>query len=887
MSARHDVPNPPTLAERILTRLVGSGARGRTILGDAREEMTARWSRGQRLRAAVWYWFYVARFAVTYGGGVSARTPSGLGLRTAVRQSARSLIRRPGFSTTVILTLGLGIGAATVAFALVDGALLRPLPYDAPQELVLVSRLNPKWFGGSVTPAIAGAVSATPSATFFDWKRRSRVFTALGAYQYSMGLSLQDGGEPVRITANRVTSGVFAALGVPAQVGRHLLEEDDAVGAAPVAVLSHGLWMRRFGGDPGIVGRSIRIDGHSFAVVGVMPSDFEFPSPSTDVWLPFGDGILLREARNGGDLRAIGRMAHGVDLDGAREDMRSVTRQLAALYEDERDSQVFVFPLKEVMVARASSGLLLLLGAALVMLLVGCVNVTNLFLGRSVERRPEFALHAALGAGSRRLAGLVLGESLLLASVGGLLGGVLAQLALRPFLAALPMAIPRAGEIAIDGRVVLAIALLTAGLALAVALVPALRTSRTDLNAVLRTGGQGGGGGRRSLRSHGFLVVAEVAMAVLLLSTSGLFVESHRLSSTRPRGFDARDVFASHLSPPELSGADAEERRAFFDNLLERTEAIPGVTDAAVVSEMPLTDDYSTPPVSVETDEGVEDAAIHTSVVSTDYFAVLDIPVLAGRGFRPSDAAGTVPVIVVSKAMAERYWPGQDPIGKRIRLNSGEGAPWREVVGMVDNIRYGFASGEVAEFYRPFAQDPYPFAWVVLKTRAGVAGVAEAARVAIREVVPTVPVSVVSLEAMALSEQDYRWSRMAALLLTGLAGTAVLLAVLGIYGVLSYAVVRRTRDIGIRVSLGGTRGSILRSVLGRFLTLAGVGIVLGLGLSVASGSLARTALVGAMPAGHWILAGVSAVVLATVTVASLVPAIRVLRVDPLVAFKAD
>ncbi|MGD8322174.1 MAG: ABC transporter permease [Gemmatimonadota bacterium] len=845
--------------------------------------MATRWGHRPRAFATLWYWSYVARFALTYRGGGGR---SGLGLRAGLRHAVRGLSRRPGFALVVVLTLAVGIGATTLAFAMVDSVLLRPLPYESPDELLNLSRVDPDWFPAPPTAADAGGWFATPAATFFDWEKRSRAFSHLGAYAGWSG-SLEEGDEPLRVSGAVVTSGLFATLGVPAERGRYLVPEDDALGAAPVVVLGHGLWMRRFGGDPGMVGRTVRMDGTEYTVVGVMPEDFAFPAASTDVWVNFGDARVLDQTRSAGYLNAVGRLAPGVGLEEARGEMRRVSTEIAAIHPEERDFEVLVFPLREITVAGARQGLLLLLGAALLVLILGCANVTSLLLTRSAERRREFAVHAALGAGSGRLAGLVLGESLLLAGLGGLLGGLLARVSLTPFLAALPMAVPRAEEIAIDGRVALVMVAITGGLAVLVALLPAVQTGRSELNATLRDGGLGAAGGRGGLRGHGAIVAAEVALAVLLLSVCGTFFQSYRVSTARDPGYGMDGVFATYVSVPRLRNAAGDEQRAFFEDLTRRLASVPGTQGVALASQMPLMGMYSMPPAGVETSEGVEETILHSSVVSTDYFRVMEIPLLAGRSFDASDVASSTPVAVVSETLARRYWPGENPVGKRVRIGTEASGVWHEVVGMVGNVRYGFARSEATEYYRAAAQYPRSEFSVVLKAGGGDVAVATAARAVLREILPTVPVSVASLRERARYDRNYRWARLASILLGGLAGVAVLLAVLGIYGVLSYAVVRRTREIGIRMSLGGTAGEILRSVLGVFLGLSGVGVVLGVGLAVATGSLVRSALVGAVPTGPWILLGVTAMVLSTVVLASLIPALRALRVDPVVAFKIE
>jgi len=882
MTGQNAGPRPPRLAEAILGRIVGQGPGGRSILGDAREELAARRARGTALGASLWYWLYVMRFAVTYGFGGGDK--GALALPSAFRLALRGLTRRPGFSLSVVVTLGLGIGATTLGFALVDGVLLRPLPYADPDGLVHVSRVDPDWFGSEATAEEAGGIWATPPATFFDWERRARAFDHLGGYGFASG-ALQVDGRPVRISGSAVTPGVFAALGVPALRGRYLLPEDDEADTE-VIVLSHGLWVRYFAADPEAVGRAVDISGTPHVVVGVMPQGFAFPSESTQFWVRLDAADRASQQRNAGFMHAVGRLATGVTVAAARADMDRVTREMAEDHPEEGEFEALVFSLRDVTVAGVRWGLLLLMGAALVVLLVGCANVTNLFLARSAERRREFAVHSALGAGGRRIAGLVLAESLLLVSVGGALGLLAARGSLGPFIAALPTAVPRAAGVTVDGRVALVVLLLTVALGLIVALLPAAKTGRTDLNATLRDGGHGTAS-RARVGARGALITAEVALAVLLLSVSGLFLESYRISTSRDPGFDVDGTYAFSVSVPELREVGGDERTAFFDELMTRLRAVPGVTGVALASQMPLMGSFSSPPAGIETAEGVQETIMHSSVVSEGYFEAMDIPVLAGRGFTDGDVEGGEPVTVVSEALAERYWPGESPIGKRVRIGTEADGVWHEVVGMAGSVRYRFAGAETLEYYRSASQYPMAYGSLVLEAAPGAEGVGAAAAAVSRSLLPAVPVSVRTLAERASTDTRFRWARLASVLLAGLGGTAVLLAIVGIYGVLSYTVVQRTRDIGIRVSLGGATGAILRSVLGGFVLMAAAGVALGVGLSLATGSVVRSALIGEVPTGPWILVGVSVLAVVTVMVAGLIPAMRALRVDPLVAFRAD
>jgi len=876
---------PPRLAEKLLERFAGDARRGGSIVGDAREEFAARRSTRSRLASTLWYWGYVAQFALSYREPRRGR-PGQLVLDVGrdLRYAAKGLRRRPWMSLAVIGTLAIGQGAVAMSYALIDRVLLRPLPYPESSELVNVSRVDPEWFGGPPSAAEAGGVFATPPATFFDWERSAHSFTAIGAYAHDM-FTFSGAGEPERLLGLGATSGVFSALAVHPDLGRHLLPTDDEMGADPVILLSHHLWGRRFGSDPDVTGEQVALNGVVHTIIGVMPADFVFPTERVDFWVSFDDDTRASQRRSGGFLHAVARLAPGVSLEQARAEMTDITGRLAESEPDEQKFQAYVFPLHAVLVSRLQPAFLLLLGAAAIVLLVGCANVTSLFISRVAERRRELAVHGALGAGRRRIAGLVVAESLTLATLGGVGGILIATAGLRPFLTALPVAIPRLSEIRVDGRILLVTMTIAVVTGLLVAVLPALRSGRIALSDTLRAGARGASGGRRTARARDLLVVSEVALAVLLLSVCGLFVQSFALSVQQDPGFDGEDVLTMRVSLPEARRESVEDIRTFFRELEESMGAIPGVAKTGIASQIPLSG-YSAPPGSVETADGVQESAIHTSIVTPAYFTAMDIPVVSGRGLQDSDRQGTAPVVVVSQAMARRFWPDENPVGRRVRLDGGDEPVWREVVGVVGDVRYSFAAAPMVEYYRPFAQNPTASAMVVLKTLPG-AAVVEAAVSVVHDLAPDLPVRVTAMTDRVRGDNGYRWAKVASMILSTLAGVATLLAILGVYSVLAHGVARRTREIGIRVALGGSRREILRAVLGRGLIMTAVGAGLGLALSLATGAATRSALVGVQPTDQWVLLIVVCTVFVTSLAASLVPAWRAVRVDPLEALRNE
>ncbi|MGD8278445.1 MAG: ABC transporter permease, partial [Gemmatimonadota bacterium] len=712
----------------------------------------------RRLSAGIWYWIWLLRFAVTYRGGGGDRSGGRVrGAAWHLRYAGRTLVRRPGLSLAVLLTLGVGLGATALAYALVDGVLLRPLPYPGSEELVDISRVDPDWFGGPPSAAEAADVFATPFITVLDWQRMARSFTAMGAFA-GRSATFTGSGEPVHVQGVVAMSGVFAALGSQPLIGRTLLEEDDVPGASPVVLLGYGFWVRHFGADRAVVGADVQLDGIARTVIGVMPEAFVFPDDAVGFWVNFDDAARSSPRRNAGYLHAVARLAPGTTLEQGRAEMADITVRLGEVEPEEQEFRAYVFPFREMQVAGIRPGILLLLCAAVVVLLVGAANVSGLFLSRVAERQREFALHTALGAGRGRLVGLVLAESLPLAVLGGAAGLGAASASLRPFLAALPMAIPRADRIHVDFGVLAVTLALSVATGIFIAVLPALRSGRVPVNATLRDGGHGSTFGREKARAQGFLVAAEVALAVLLLSTSGLFLQSHLLSMRRERGFRSDDVLTMPVSVPAAYRESWGRVRSFFADLMERLDAVPGVVDVGMANQMPLAGGYSSPPASVETASGVVEGAVHTSVVTPEYFAVMDIPITAGRGLVAADREGSAPVVVVSEAMARRFWPDGDALGRRVRLETGDDAPWREIVGIARSVRYGYAGSEMVEYYRPWDQDPTGYGVLVIRTQPG-ADVAAAVMRTTHELEATLPVTVTPLAELARREYDYRWAK--------------------------------------------------------------------------------------------------------------------------------
>jgi putative ABC transport system permease protein len=738
--------------------------------------------------------------------------------------AARTLLRQPRFAVATLLTLVLGIGMAGAVFSIVDAVLLRPLPYHQPERLVRL------W---NHFHELTQVRASDPE--FFHYQDLTRTFEKLGAF-VTVDLNLTGGDEPERVKGVFANADLLPLLGVPALPGgRHLSPEDDAPGARPVVVLSYGLWQRRFDGRPDTVGQTVQVNGVPRQVVGIMPSGFGFPG-KTDLWMPLG----LDRASPGPDsqryLEVIGRLKPGVSLAQNQADLAGYVKQTTEQLGLPADLGwgVDSVPLLDQEVGQAKKILWVLLGAVGLLLLITAANVANILLTRLAARDREIALRAALGAGKGRLARQVLSESLLLAVIGGALGLLLGHLAVRAFVAANPGSIPRAAEVALDGRVVL----FTLGVALAtgllIGLLPALRAGRPDLVNSLKEGGKttGGPAGQRPRR---LLVVAEVALAVVLLAGAALLVRSFlRLSQVDP-GFRPQGVATLQVALPRSKYPEPASVAQQTAAIRGRLAALPGVRSADLINHLPFAGSNVSSSVLLEgqpfnpTDPHPEP---DLRSVTPGYFATLGIPVVRGRAFTDSDDAGKPPVAVADETLARLLWPGQDPVGKRLRLipvMPGQETPLLTVVGVVRPIR-GASLAAVeprGQLYFPQSQSPERVVYFALRTGGDPLSVVPAARGQIRALDPDVPLADVQTMDSRL-EKALAQPRFAMQLLALFAAVALALAAVGVYGVVADSVARRSREIGIRMALGSERRAILAGVLRREMATVASGVALGL-----------------------------------------------------------
>ncbi|HEX8362677.1 MAG TPA: ABC transporter permease [Longimicrobium sp.] len=801
-----------------------------------------------------------------------------------IRYAFRTLLRSPGFALVAVLTLALGIGANTAIFSVVNAVLLRPLPYAASDRLVTVTHFYP-----SINNLEAGA--AVP--TYNDLRAQKRLFSDV-AVQSGWGVNLTGEGQPQRLNGSRVTPDFFTTYGVPAAIGRAI--QPPAAGTAPrenEVVLSHALWQSVFGGDPAVVGRTVQLNGEAYSVIGVMPRSFRNVfNPDIDLYAPLVFEPELLTARTSEFLSLTARLQPGVTVEAASGAITHFAERLKKENPGEYppDWTLKVRSLGEQASGELRPALLVLLGAVGFVLLIACGNVANLLLARAAARRKEVAIRSALGARSGDLARQFLVESMVLSLTGALLGLALAFAGLRLLAALRPENLIWVETISIDASVLLftcALALLTG---LVFGSVPMMQSLRGSLQSALREGGRSGGPDRRGSATRRVLVVTQVALALMLLTGAGLLIRSFaRIQQVDP-GFDSRGVVTMNLALPEAKYTSDTARIAFFDALLPRLAALPGVQAAGAASSVPLTGGWnrSFDVEGITVPEGEVGPYGNFRTIYPGFFAALRIPLIRGRAFTDADREGAPRVAIVDQAMAKAYWPGQDAVGKRISLDGTDESPnWVEVVGVVGHTRQdGIDSEGRAQLYVPYRQMAIPALTLALRGTGDPTQLVSSVRAAVREVDPQQPISRVrTMDEIVNRNLGPR--RFATALLGLFAAIALALAAVGIYGVMSFDVARRSQEIGVRMALGAEASGVLRLVLGQGLRLTAVGVVIGV-----IGSLLLTRLINGLLFGVGAMDPVTMVSVVVILVgvavlASLIPARRATRVDPIVAMRAD
>ena len=818
----------------------------------------------------------------------SARTQWGWGaferFLQDVRYGLRLLRRSPGFAAIAVATLAIGIGASTAILSVVDAILLRPLAYADPDRLVVLLHkgYNP------VAPA-----------NFLDWKARNRSFESMAAAE-SWSANLAAAGPPEKVWAIRVTAEMLPMLGVAPALGRFFDASESVAGRDHVVVLSQGLWRRRFGADPGAVGRTIPLNGEPYTVIGVMPAGFAFaPFWATDAEMAAPLDLTSRSSsREGSSLRVFARRRKGVSLEAARQEMAGITASL------ERDfpgtnRDVRVTGLQEKVVGAVRPALLVLLGAVGLVLLIACANVANMLLARASAREREVAVRSALGASRARTIRQLLTESLVLAAAAGAAGTALGGWALRLLATVAPPGIPRLEEVRLDPRILLAtfaVALLSAVI---FGLAPALQTSAVSLTGGLKEGGSAGAGAEGG-RLRRFFVAAEVAIAIVLLVGAGLMIRSFLALQAIDPGFDPKGVLALEVSVAGTRQADAGRRPVLYRQILERFAAVPGVISAGGINHLPLAGDLWGLPYRIEgrprPGPGESPVAAYRTVMPR-YFATMRLPILRGRDVLPTDTLESPGVVLVNEFLAKRVWPGEDPIGKRISLDGPDDAPvWLTVVGVVKNaVRGEWAEEREDEVYLAFFQrrsllesrgQQEAYATFVVRTAGDPSALAPALRHAVWEIDPSLPISSVQTMTQVVHRANGR-PRFLTQLLATFALAAGLLAAVGIYGVMSYVVSRRTREIGVRIAIGADPGAVLRMVVGQGMAVAVAGAAAGLAVAWVLTRLMSSLLYGVTASDPATYAAVAAGLLAVAFAASFLPARRASRIDPMRALRAE
>ncbi len=805
-----------------------------------------------------------------------------------LRYGVRMLAKNPSFTLIAIITLALGIGANTAIFSIVNAALLRPLPFQAPERLVMLRSLL----------QTENENLPVPWPDFQDWRAQQSSFETLAGY-YEHDYTLLGAGDPVRLRGAMVTSDLFPLLGVAPQLGRVFTSTEEAPGVHSV-ILSHSLWQRRFNADPAVIGRTVNIKERSFSIVGVMPKGFRFPLSveSPELWINAGiDGegyAPLIGQRGNHVLEVLGRLRPGVTLAQAQAEMGRIAQGLAKQYsETNTDWGVIAIPYFERIIGDTGRGLLLLLAAVSCVLLIACANISNLMLARAAARGREIAIRSALGASRHRMARQLLTESLLLALCGGSAGLLLGWWGIDALLAMAPNNLPRVTETSLDGRVLGFALLVTLFTGILFGLAPAWRASKTNLVEVLKDGARGAGntGSPRRGRS---LIVAQVAVTFCLLSGAGLMLNSFRRLSNVSPGFDPRNALTFKVSPPD---GDPRQIDQFYERLLARMEALPGVTSASATFALPLSG--VNPSVGFAKEGEPVDPArpfpygIDLRIVRPNYFRTMGIGLLAGRDFDGRDKLDAPQVAIINEAFAALHFPGQNPLGRHIKPSyiveghEGRGEEWREIVGMVRDTRHAsLHETPVPELFVPQAQTPWSPLFIVARASADPHNLVAAVRREVASLNKDLPIyAVKTLEEYMTSASAV--TKFLTLMVSLFAGLALVLTAVGLYGLISYSVAQRTNEIGIRMAMGARAVDVLKLIIGQGMTLVVIGAVIGLAASFELTRLMKTLLFEVSATDPLTFSVIAVLLLLTALLACWMPARRATKVDPMVALRVE
>jgi putative ABC transport system permease protein len=868
-----------------------------TVVGDLHEE------HGQRaavspLRAALWYFGEVFRLAARYSGravwrriqvarrplrGAESRGDSLMRtLGVEIRYAIRSLLQRPALSATVVLTLSLGIGANAAVFAMFDALVLRPFTFPDVDRIVLVSDMS--------RDSIDRRASSSP-ANFLDWKSQTDSLEWLSAFQW-WDVNLVGRDEPERVQGFFVSADFFRALGIQPALGRTFIPEEETFGRHRRAVIGHGLWQRRFGGASAIVGQTVTLDGEAYDVVGVAPAGFDFPM-GAQVWAPLAFDAKAMAARNNRYLTVIGRLAPERSLEDARAQLAVVAQRLERQYPDaNRDRSVRVHTLTDGML---DPGLKPILGlwqaAALFVLVIGCTNVMNLLLAKGAERQRDIAVRLAIGASRSRVVRELLIEAVMLAAAAIPPTAVIAWVSLEALKTSMPEKIARFvpgwTSVQVDLRVLGVMALIAIGAAVLFGMIPALQSTRPQLVDTLKEGGRSATSGPSRQRIRRALVVGEISLALPLLVASGMGALGAQRFLYGPQGYEPDGLLTMQVALPDALYPENQARRNFADRVLERVRAVPGVQTAAIVNIMPAHSNNSSRSIELEGKPAADPASVPTVDFRSgtpDMFATLGIPIHRGRGFTTADTSATQQVVILSRSLAQQYWPDEDPLGRRVRLGTG---PWLTVVGVCGDIVHDwFSRRNYPTAYQPYDQAPSGSLALLVRTTGNPTALASAARAAVRDVDPGQAVYDVMTMRDALQERTLGLQYIAAVMAV-FGGLALAFAIGGVYSVMAYMVAQRTHEIGVRIALGATRRDVLKLTVAQTARLAAIGIVLGVLLSVLSGRLMEAGLLGTIASDARIVISFAFVLGLAALAAGYLPARRAAAIDPIDALRAE
>jgi putative ABC transport system permease protein len=812
------------------------------------------------------------------------------GLLQDFRYALRQLRKGPGFTAVAVVTLALGIGANTAVFSVVDAVMLRPLPYYQPERLIEASSVN------SHNPG----PSAVCYPDFFDWRSQNHAFEHLVSY-HDTTFTLTGLERPVQVDAVIASWDLLPALGIQPELGRGFAPDEEKIGTH-VILISHALWATQFGADPAIVGRGVHLSGGLYTVVGVMPSTFRFPvtKPENSVWTTLAvdddptDPHPATSNRGSHFLSVIGRLKPSVTVAQADQELRSIAVNLARQYPNTntRHDSARVRTEVAALIGDARTALLVVLGAVALVLLIACGNIANLLLARMRERQREIAVRSALGADRKRIVRQLLAESLVLSALGGLAGCGLAFLCTPALLSLIGDSVPRAADAGVDLRVLLFAVLVSFAAGLIFGIIPAITASRTDLVSTLKEGGRSDIRGRDWLRSS--LIVGQVALGMVLIAGAGLLITSFVNLLHTGEGFNPDQLTTLFFETPDVRYQTGSARPHFYHDYFEQIRALPGVQSAGGVMILPMTNDGAT-----LTFEDLEHplpqsqlASADLTPVTPDYFRVMQIPVLKGRDFSEQDDMKALQVMVVNQAFARKFFPGEDVLGKKLKPGAGNGTPggppWREIVGVVGDIKLAATQREIRPaMYLPADQLPtWCCLYSVVRTSLDPPSLEASVQRIVSAMDKDIPVTQVrTMNDLMFSELSQ--PRFATILLSTFAGLAILLTIVGLYGVMTYAVTRRTREIGVRMALGAERGAVLGMVLRDAAILLGAGIALGIVAALASASVLKDMLYGTGSRNPVVLTLVCAAVALAGLAAAYVPARRAAKVDPMVALRYE